>query len=153
MLTPISFFTNLFVFQFHATVEVESFFLGLRGQRPCLLQEHAVMIYAVETAKFHASSSFTFDSVPKGHIDSHVQFIVHACKSVRECSQSGGVSPSYASATLQGGFICIAHRISHGTNVVVVNRQLVSRKFFLLLCNWMLTTTFVPWDILWVMVI
>ena len=46
----------------------------------------------------------------------------------------------------------IAHRISHGTNVVV-NSQSANSKNFLLLIDWMLTTTtFVPWDILWAMV-
>ena len=47
----------------------------------------------------------------------------------------------------------IASRISHGSNVVVVNSQSVNRKFFSLSCNWMLTTTFFPWDILEAMVI
>ena len=50
--------------------------------------------------------------------------------------------------------LIIAHRISHGTNVVVVNNQSANSKFFLLLFDWMLTmTTFVPWDILWAMII
>ena len=48
----------------------------------------------------------------------------------------------------------IAHRISHGTNVVVVNNQSALSKIYLLLFDWMLTTTtFVPWDILWAMVV
>ena len=48
----------------------------------------------------------------------------------------------------------IAHRISHGTNVVVVNNQSANSKIFLLLLDWMrTTTTFVPWDILWTMLI
>ena len=46
----------------------------------------------------------------------------------------------------------IAHRISHGTNVVVVDNQSANSKIFLLSFDWMLTTTtFVPWDILWTM--
>ena len=46
----------------------------------------------------------------------------------------------------------IAHRISHGTNVVFVNNQFANSKIFLLLFDWMLTTTtFLPWDILWAM--
>ena len=50
--------------------------------------------------------------------------------------------------------IYIVHRISHGTNVVVVNNQSANSKIFLLPFDWMLTTTtFVPWDILWTMVI
>ena len=48
--------------------------------------------------------------------------------------------------------ITIAHRISHVTNVVVKN-QSANSKIFLLPFDWMLTTTtFVPWDILWTMV-
>ena len=46
----------------------------------------------------------------------------------------------------------IAHRISQGTNVVVVNNQSANSKKNLLLFDWMLTTTtFIPWDILWTM--
>ena len=48
----------------------------------------------------------------------------------------------------------IAHRISHGTNVVVVSIQSNSSKIFLLSVDWLFTTTtFVPWDILWAMLI
>ena len=49
--------------------------------------------------------------------------------------------------------LTIAHKISHGTNVVVNNQSANSKKD-LLLFDWMLTmTTFVPWDILWTMLI
>ena len=49
--------------------------------------------------------------------------------------------------------VTIAHKISHGTNVVDVNNQSANSKKFLLRFDWMLTTTtFVPWDILWAMV-
>ena len=52
------------------------------------------------------------------------------------------------------GMMCIAHKISHGTNVVVVNNQSAKSKKNLLLLVWMLTTTtFVSWDILWTMII
>ena len=45
------------------------------------------------------------------------------------------------------------HRISHQTNVVVVNSQSANSNIFLLLFDWMLrTTTFIPWDILCAMV-
>ena len=44
--------------------------------------------------------------------------------------------------------------MEHGTNVVVVNNQSANSKIFELLFDWMLTTTtFVPWDILWAMVV
>ena len=46
-------------------------------------------------------------------------------------------------------FMTIVHRISHGTNVVVVSTQSSSSNFFLLFADWLFTTTFVPWDILW----
>ena len=50
--------------------------------------------------------------------------------------------------------INIAHKISHGTIVVVVNNQSANSKIFLLLFDWMLTMTiFVPWYFLWAMVI
>ena len=50
--------------------------------------------------------------------------------------------------------ISIAHRIAHGTNVVVVNNQSANSKKFLLLFDWILiTTTFIAWDILWAMLI
>ena len=50
--------------------------------------------------------------------------------------------------------IIIAHRISHGMNVVVVNNQSANDKIVLLQFDWMLTTTtLAPWDILWAMVI
>ena len=46
----------------------------------------------------------------------------------------------------------IAHKISHGMNVVVVNNQSANSKKNLLLFDWMLTmATFVLWDILWTM--
>ena len=46
----------------------------------------------------------------------------------------------------------IAHRISHGTNVVVVSLQSNSSEQILLFADWLLTTTtFVSWDILWAM--
>ena len=46
----------------------------------------------------------------------------------------------------------IAHRISHGTNVVVVSILSNSSKKILLFADWLFTTTtFVPWDILWAM--
>ena len=49
--------------------------------------------------------------------------------------------------------MCMAHRISHRTNVVVGQNQSENSKILLLLFDWMLTmTTFVPWDILWAMV-
>ena len=49
--------------------------------------------------------------------------------------------------------IIIAHKISHGTNVVVVSIQSNGSKKILLFADWLLTTiTFVPWDILWAMV-
>ena len=42
----------------------------------------------------------------------------------------------------------IAHRIAHGTNVVVVNNQSANSKKNLLLIDWMLTTTtYVPCSI------
>ena len=48
--------------------------------------------------------------------------------------------------------MCIAHKISHGTNVVVVNIQSNSREKKFLFADWLFTTTtFVPWDILWAM--
>ena len=47
----------------------------------------------------------------------------------------------------------IVHRISHETNVVVVSIQSNGSKKFLLFADWLFTTTtFVPWDILWAMV-
>ena len=50
--------------------------------------------------------------------------------------------------------VSIAHRISHGTNVVVVSIQSNSSEKILLFANWLFTkTTFVPWDILWAMLI
>ena len=50
--------------------------------------------------------------------------------------------------------IIIVHRVSYGTNVVVVNNQSENSKKFLLPFDWMFTTTtFVPWDILWTMLI
>ena len=50
--------------------------------------------------------------------------------------------------------LTIAHKISHRTNVVVVNNQSANSKNFLLLFDWMLTTTtFVLWDILWAMIL
>ena len=50
------------------------------------------------------------------------------------------------------GVINIAHRISHGMNVVVVSIQSNSSKKILLFADWLFTTTtFVPWDILWAM--
>ena len=48
--------------------------------------------------------------------------------------------------------IFIAHRISHGMNVVVVSIQSNSSKKILLFADWLFTTTFVSWDILWAMV-
>ena len=49
--------------------------------------------------------------------------------------------------------VAIVDRISHGSNVVVVNNQSENRKKFSLPFDWMLTTTtFAPWDILWTMV-
>ena len=47
----------------------------------------------------------------------------------------------------------IVHRIFHGSNVVVVNNQSANSKNFSLPFDWMLTTTFAPWDILWTMLI
>ena len=45
-------------------------------------------------------------------------------------------------------------QMEHQTNVVVVNNQSANSKIFLLLFDWMLsTTTFIPWDILWAMLI
>ena len=50
--------------------------------------------------------------------------------------------------------IYIVHRISHGSNVVVVNNQSANSKNFSLPFDWMLTTTtFAPWDILWTMLL
>ena len=50
--------------------------------------------------------------------------------------------------------IIIVHRISHGTNVVVVSIQSNSRKKIVLFADWLFTTTtFVSWDILWTMLI
>ena len=62
------------------------------------------------------------------------------------------VVPRHACYELQGAeLIIIAHRISHRTNVVVVS---ANSNFFLLLFDWMFTTTtFIPWDILWAMLI
>ena len=48
----------------------------------------------------------------------------------------------------------IAHKKSHGTNVVVVNNQSAKNKKDLLLFDWMLTTTtFVLWDMAWAMIL
>ena len=48
----------------------------------------------------------------------------------------------------------IAHKISHGMNVVVVSIQSNGSKIFLLFADWLFTTTtFDPWDILWAMLI
>ena len=50
--------------------------------------------------------------------------------------------------------VTIAHRISHGMNVVVVSIQLHNSKKILLYTDWLCTTTtFVPWDILWAMMV
>ena len=52
------------------------------------------------------------------------------------------------------GVIGIVHRISHGTNVVVVSIQSNGSEKFLLFADWLFTTTtFDPWDILWTMFI
>ena len=49
--------------------------------------------------------------------------------------------------------VYMPHIISHQTNVVVVNNQSANSKIFLLLFDWNLTTaTFIPWNILWAMV-
>ena len=48
----------------------------------------------------------------------------------------------------------IVHRISHGANVVVVSIQSNGSKKNLLFADWLFTTTtFVPWDFLWAMLI
>ena len=50
--------------------------------------------------------------------------------------------------------ISIAHRISHGTNVVVVSIQSNSSDKILLLADGLFTTTtLVPWDFLWTVLI
>ena len=52
-----------------------------------------------------------------------------------------------------GMVIIIAHRISHKTNVVVVSIQSNSSKKILLFADWLFTTTFILWDILWALLI
>ena len=48
----------------------------------------------------------------------------------------------------------IGNRISHGMNVFVVSIQSNGSKKILLFADWLFTTTtFVPWDILWTMII
>ena len=46
----------------------------------------------------------------------------------------------------------IAHRISHRTNVVVVSIQSNDSRKIFLFADW-LFTTFIPWDILWTVII
>ena len=59
---------------------------------------------------------------------------------------------SWLSRNVAYSVIFIVHRISHGTNVVVVSIQSNSSKKKLLFADWLFTTiTFVPWDILWAM--
>ena len=48
----------------------------------------------------------------------------------------------------------IAHRKYHGTKIVIVSIQSNNSKKILLFADWLFTTTtFVPWDILWTMII